>query len=307
MSIFIKLTTILLSVILIQGRSFANDVGGFSLPIIGEVQANYDNFQGIPDGSWNSNTGGVIGANFGLSMCDLIGVQAGGSYGVYDWNGRGPVGSGHNGSVQQQGFLTAGLFSTSPYPVRSGVQAAFVIDWMFNRNFGVFGVNPSFGQLRFQVGYFLNRCSEFGIWGTASIHKDHKETFEIPISFRAIDQVSLFWRYNFDNCAETMLWIGVPYRRSLMFPDHTPGTFILGGSFSVPLNSCLSVVGHGVYVGPRGNSQSPRFRNTATNICIGVNYRFGLGDKADCECSTWHSYIPIANNSNFLVDTNLND
>lgn len=277
-----------------------------SYPFYGEVNLSYDHFRGISEGSWNDNTGGFAEVNFGVLVADLFGIQAGGSYGVYDWQGRGPVGSENPNGVQQQGFLTGGAFYTTPC-CTSGFQAGAVVDWMFNRNFGVFGLNPNFGQVRFQGGYLFNASDEIGIWGTAYLSKNHKSTFQIPVSFRAINQVNLFWRHLFCNCAETMVWAGIPYSKSLMFSGKRAGKYIVGASFSVPLTASLAVEGHGMYMGPNGNHASPRYKSYGANICIGITYAFGC-NKDDC-CALWQArpYLPVANNSNFLVDSSLND
>jgi hypothetical protein len=215
------------------------------------------------------------------------------------------VGPGISQGVQQQGFVTGGLFSNPQY--LCGFQAGVVVDWMFNENFGVFALNPSFGQLRFQAGYFAFDCNEFGIWGTVNLDTAHKKAFEIPVAFRAVSQASLFWRHIFDSCAETMVWVGFPYQKGLMAHGKRAGQYIVGGSFSVPLTSCLSVEAHGVYMGPTKTRSSPRFMNYDANVCIGLTYAFGNGSNNCCQIRVARPYLPVANNSNFLVDTNLND
>lgn len=277
----------------------------FSLPVAGEVGIAYDAFRGPAEGTWNGNAGGVIGANFGASLWNGIGVQAGGSYGVYDWSGRGPLGGNRSGSVQQQGFLTGGLFYKTP--CASGFQGGAVVDWMFNKNFGVFGLDPSIGQVRFQAGYLFCCSDEVGVLGTANIDTAHKSAFHIPVSFRAIGQVSLFYRHLFQNCSEAMVWAGIPYRKSLMFSGKRAGKYLLGASFRAPLTSCLSVEGHGVYMAPEGSRSVHRFRNDGVNVSIGLSYAFGLGSCDSCELWEARPYMPVANNSNFLVDTSLND
>lgn len=284
---------------------YSNDDCCFSFPLVGEVGIAYDHFRGPSEGSWNGNDGGVIGANFGLGVWNGLGVQFGGSYGVYDWQGRGPLGGDNSGSVQQQGFLTGGAFYRTP--CASGLVGGVVVDWMFNKNFGVFGLSPSIGQARFQAGYLFCCSDEVGVWGTANIDTAHDSAFHIPVSFRAVSQVSLYYRHFFDNCAEAMVWAGVPYRKSLMFSGKRAGKFLVGASFRAPLTSCLSVEGHGVYMAPHGNQYSRRFQNDGVNVSIGLSWAFGAGS-CDC-CELWQArpFMPIANNSNFLVDTSLND
>lgn len=294
---------------LICAHIFANDDCQdqdccLSFPISGDINVSYDSFRGMPDGSWNGNTGALIGVNLGMSLDDLFGIQAGGSYGIYDWYGREVIGSENTNKVERQGFATGGIFYKTP--CSSGFQGGAVIDWMFNHNFGVFGLNPSFGQARLQAGYLFSGCNELGVWGTIRLRTDHKDFFEIPVSFRAIGQASLFWRHFFSNCAETMVWVGLPYDKSLMFSGKRAGKFVAGISFSVPLCASLSIEGHGMYMGPGRKELTPRFYNHGANISIGITYTFGKDN--DCNMN-WQAspYLPIANNSNFLVDTSLND
>ena len=97
-----------------------------------------------------------------------------------------------------------------------------------------------------------------------------------------------------------MLWAGSPYRRGLMYTSGRAGNFIVGLQFSVPMTKHLSIEGHGVYMGPRGSSGQAPSKNFATNLCIGLTYSFG---KRRIQQSP---YMTLANNSNFLVDTNQN-
>lgn len=274
-------------------------------PFVAEFFLDYDHFRGPADGTWNGNAGAVVGANVGVSIWNGIGAQVGASYGVYDWNGRGPLGGRDSDSVQQQGFVTSGVFYKTP--CCRGFMGGVVVDYMFNKNFGVFGLNPNIGQVRWQAGYLLCCKHEFGVWGAANINTTHKHAFEIPVRFRAINQVSLYYKHIFDNCAEAMVWAGIPYRRSLLISGKRSGNVLVGASFRAPLTSCLSVEGHGVYMSPQSNRYSHKFHNDAVNVSIGLTYAFGVGS-CDC-CELWRAkpYFPVANNSNFLVDTSLSD
>jgi hypothetical protein len=104
-----------------------------------------------------------------------------------------------------------------------------------------------------------------------------------------------------------MVWAGVPYGKSLMFSGKRAGTFIVGGSFYAPLTTYLSVEGRGMYMGPQKNEGSPHFQSYGANICIGLSYAFGYDGDGCCERAQARPYLPLANNSNFLVDTSLND
>lgn len=271
------------------------------LPFGAEAGLGYDFFRSIPDGSWEGNTGAFASVNLWKKLpakyCGL-GMQLGASYGVYDWNGRLSSPSGEDGSSQQQAFATVGIFRETP--CESGFNAGLVYDWMWTKNFGAFALDPKIDQLRFQGGYLLCCRNEFGIWGTLDLHWSRNSSFEIPVTYRALSQVNAFWRHIFSNCAETMLWAGVPYKRSLLFSSGLAGKFIIGGSFRAPLTSRLEIEGHGSYMHPRSRSGSPKPLNYAANICIELKWSFG-----DRACGA-QSYMPLGNNSNFLVDSNLN-
>jgi hypothetical protein len=266
-----------------------------------EAGIGYDYFRGLAEGSWEGNTGALVSCNVGIftsyPSAGCLGAQAGGSYGVYDWSGRGSSPKGKQGSTQQQVFLTGAIFRKTCSC--SGLNAGLAYDWMGNKNFGVFALQNDIGQLRFQGGYILDQKDEWGIWGTLDVHTSHKRSQGIPISFRAISQVNLYWQHFFDNNAQTVLWAGIPYKKSLMFSTGRAGKFILGASFHTPLTCRLSLEGHACYMRGHSGSRFVRHRDYGANICLELKWAFGD------EANGLEPYMPIANNSNFLVDTNI--
>lgn len=279
-------------------------------PVAGDVSIAYDNFRSLPDGSWTGNTGGYVGANLGTELpflsCYGFGVQLGGSYGIYDWSGRGSAaGFNDENDLQQQGFVTAGIFRKTK--CCSGLNFGVVYDWMVNTNFGVFALDPEFDQIRYQAGYLFNARDEFGLWGTAALRTVQKSIDFIPVSFRGISQINLFWRHYFCSTAQTMIWVGLPYNNGLMFGSKKDGKVILGGCFKVPLNRCFSIEGHGVYMWPRDGAPEVRSLNDASNITFGLTYTFGNDRARECDDAYGaYPYMPIADNSRFISDTSLN-
>lgn len=259
-----------------------------------EVNGSYDHFRGMPDGSWNGNNGAVASVNIGAPIYQCIAGQIGGSYGLYNWDGRQSQVFCNPTIPLQQGFITAGIVSNYG-AFRLGV----VYDRMFTDNYGIYSVNPSLDQVRFHGGYKFS-CEEVGVWGTAHITTIHKSALGLPLKFRAIDQMNLFWTHQFRNCAKTTVWAGIPYRCSVMFPSQLAGTFIAGVAIRAPLTKCLYFDGHGSYMGAR-SSGVVRARNYNANICLGITYLFG-----NSYCGRDYSFLPVANNTNFMVDTNLN-
>ena len=266
-------------------------------PLGGEVSIGLDTFRSLPDGSWGGNMGAYLGLNLALAIPKAgsgNGVQWGWSYGIYDWDGRGSTDS---KSLQQEAFVTLGVFHKAE--AASGLNAAVVYDFCFNAKAGVFGLSPIMQQVRGQIGYLIKKKNELGVWGTYGTTTSHKSYSGIPVEFRAISQVSLYWRHIFKNQGETMIWGGTPYRKGLMFDSGRPGNYIVGASFRAPLTSSFSLDGHGMYMGSRSGSASSESKNYAANVSIALTYSFG-GKKAGAR-----PYMPVANNSNFIADTNL--
>src|SRR5207244_1448876 len=135
-----------------------------------------------------------------------IGAQIGGSYGLYDFNGRS---SGFAGSqMQQQGFVTAGLFRR-PDELTS-FSGGIVYDAMFNDHFGQYAVAPILGQVRAQLAFAFNDQHEFGFWTALRLVHDTKNVGGVPLDFRGVDQFNLFWRHKFAFGADGWTWIGFP-------------------------------------------------------------------------------------------------
>lgn len=267
-------------------------------PIAVDLSLALDHFRSLPEGSWEGNFGGFTSLNISTSIYETLQGQIAGSYGLYDWAGRSSAPFKNPKTLQQQAFLTAAISRETPCP--SGINFGIAYDWMLNKNFGVFAVDPNLSQVRGQVGYLFDSCNEFGVWGTVDTHTAHEETQEIPLKFRAVSQVNLFWCHYFKNCAYTMIWAGTPYKRGLMYRSGRAGQFIVGARFSVPLTEALSINGHAAYMAARRAPDGIESKNYASCICLSLTYSFG------CKQAALSPYMSLADNSNFLVDTNLN-
>lgn len=273
-----------------------------TFPLGGDLSIALDSFRSLPDGSWGGNMGAYLALNLAVALpktClgNANGVQAGGSYGIYDWDGRGSTGSKGSKSVQQESFISVGLFHKTVN--LSGFNAGIVYDWSINEKAGVFGLDPVIGQVRGQLGYLLKRKNEFGFWGSYGTTTSHKGYAGIPVEFRAVSQVNAFWRHIFSKNGETMIWAGTPYRKGLMYESGRAGAYILGASFKAPLSRSLIIEGHGMYMGSRSGSASSESKNYAANVSLAITYSFG-GSKEGAR-----PYLPLANNSNFISDTSL--
>ena len=227
-----------------------------------ELNTSYDYFRGMPDGSWNGNNGALIAANVGKDLFDCVNAQLGGSYGLYNWDGRGNLVFENPKIVEQIGFITVG-FSSSFCQWTGGL----VYDRMMANHFGIYDLSPSIDQLRYQVGYSF--CDdELGFWGTIRLGRSLKYPLGVPTKFQAIGQMNLFWSHVFQNCAQTTLWLGIPYQDSLMFNGGKAGKFIAGFSFRVPLTERFFLDGNGSYMAARTRQGMAQSRNYGSNICV---------------------------------------
>lgn len=278
-------------------NSVENEKEPSSFPLGGDLSIAFDSFRSLPDGSWGGNMGAYLALNLAVAIPGVgkgNGIQGGWSYGVYDWDGRGSTDS---KAVQQEAFFTVGLFHNTPN--LAGVNMGFVYDWSVNAKAGVFGLDPNMGQVRGQVGYLFRGGNEFGFEGTYGTTTSHKSYGGIPVEFRAVSQVNAFWRHIFKKGGETMIWAGTPYRKGLMYYSGRAGAYILGASFKAPLSRSLSIEGHGMYMGSRNGSAYTESKNYAANVSLAITYSFG-GSKVGAR-----PYLPLANNSNFIADTNV--
>lgn len=268
-----------------------------------------DNFRGIPDADAGDNNGALFGFNVATPLPYLknhgVGFQLGGSYGAYDFAGRGHTR--HNRAIQSQGFLTAGIFirPQPSLPLSMGI----VYDWMFNQNYSIYAENPTLHQLRGQIAYYVTPCDEVGVWGTYDVTKTHKvykhRTFDYRITYRPISQANLFWRHLFAGGVEATVWLGVPVRHRLN-KEHSerPGKYIVGVEMAVPFLDSWALIGRACYMQPGTKSGPLGSKEYTSNIAINVVYYFG-GDPngaEDCACAAWMPYLPVANNCNFFGD-----
>lgn len=269
-----------------------------SCPIEIDLSLGVDNFRSLPEGSFEGNMGGYGSFNLKAPLGQAFFLQIGGSYGVYDWAGRSSTPSKNSKEMQQQGFGT-GAFSYET-PDYSGINFGIAYDGMWNKSFGLFATDPYLGQVRGQIGYLFRGGNEIGAWGTFNVDTAHKSSEQTPLQFHAVCQANLFWCHNFKNKAYLMFWGGTPYRKGLMYKSQRPGRYLCGARFDIPLTHSLSLNGHAAYMGAISAPDGIESRNYASNICFALTYAFG---KRRMQKS---HYMEIADNSNFIVDTNHN-
>lgn len=271
--------------------------------------AGFDSFKGICDLTGPSNFGAVSGLNSALPVPGLsdygIDWQLGASYGVYDFDGR--ITTDNPAQAQQQIFVTTGFFHKAGCDRH--VSFGVVYDWMINNNWGIFGTAPTLGQWRGQVEYALSNSNAVGVYGCVRDLNSCPEIVlnerGICVETRAISQVNLFWHHKFDTGADSWLWIGAP-ENTRVNGDGSLGDLIIGANVQAPLSERLALYGNAQYMHPSGAASTGASVEADWNVGMGIVWYIGgnaISHAINGKCNL--PYLPVANNSTFLVDQNL--
>jgi len=266
--------------------------------------AGVDAFKGISDGSLTSNAGSVFGLNAGTPILQDFGLgwQAGVSFGAYDIDGH-PF---ELEETQQQIFLTMGVFRKARQDQR--VSFGIVYDWMSNNNWGVYANNPTLGQWRGQIEYALSNDNAVGLWGCVR-DRNVAQLLDngIVVQDQAANQANLFWRHKFvDLGADSWLWFGIPDHGRL---DTTQGgsfsDWTVGISLQAPLSDRLALYTNGSYMHPSAAAGWDARIECGWDVGVGVVwYCGGSAVRHSINGGRWLPYMPLANNTNFLVEQN---
>lgn len=274
---------------------------GLGLQLFGAV----DSFRGVSDGSYQSNFGVVNGVNAGFPIFDTgLAWQLGMSYGIYDFSGRVSAVD-HNSACQTQTFITTGFFHKANHGRR--LSFGLVYDWMINDNWGEYAIDPTIGQWRGQIEFALNPCSAVGVYGSLADRRV-EEWAEIPsagsqlVRTRAMDQVNLFYRHKFVRGTDARVWIGLPDRERLTGRGSL-GEWIAGGQVEVPIGPRFALYGGVQYMKASASPGNGGSLQDSSDAFIGLTYYPGLNARTSELNGTCNvPYLPVANNSSFLVD-----
>ena len=266
------------------------------------VSAGTDAFKGISDGSLPSNFGAVFGLNAGTPVLHDFGLgwQSGVSFGAYDLDGH----AWELEESQQQIFLTMGVFRNARQDQK--ISFGVVYDWMFNNNWGVFTNNPTLGQWRGQIEYAFGNADAIGFAGCLRDRNAVQQLSNLVIEDRAINQANLFWHHKFELGADSWLWVGNPGRGRL---DTAQGgslsDCLFGISVQVPLSYRMALYANTSYMHPSAAAGSDASIESTWDVAMGVVWSFGGNAvRHSITGNGWRPYMPLANNSNFLVDQN---
>jgi hypothetical protein len=288
------------------GSGCGSDLGCDACPCRGIVGfAGFDSFKGISDGDWPSNFGVVTGLNTAVPLPTEYGLnwQLGMSYGVYDFDGRDSTDF-DNAQSQQQIFVTTGFFHKAQGDKR--LSYGLVYDWMVNNNWGEFGTSPTLGQWRGQVEYAVSGCNAFGVLVCVRDRKSEQvsphDDEGVLVENRTVNQTSFFWHHKFCQGADSWLYVGIPGRDRLT-GEGSLGDWTVGANVQVPLTERLAMYANASYFRPSEAAGSRASIESGYDVGMGIAWYFGghaVSHSINGACGL--PYMPVANNSTFLVD-----
>ncbi len=255
----------------------------------------------LGDVSLSNNFGYRTGFNTGLAVFgdSLIRGQIGSSYGVYDWKGRAdlnPAYDNHPDSVEQQTFVTAGLYKRGDVCAGDRVSWGVVYDHMYDTRWGLFANQVHVGQLRSVFSWARDESNAFGVWGAVRMQHDQTVILDPvsgPSTVRAVDQINAFWHHNWETGGDTTFYIGAA---------DSNASWVFGFNGEVPLSQRVAMYANTAYLipgsatGPQGNVEE------IWNVSLGLS--FYMGGKAGNSSVTGQYGLPllnVADNGTFAV------
>jgi hypothetical protein len=256
----------------------------------------YEGWRSIPDG--NTRPHGNNGATQGLNLAAPIpwleqygfGGQLGLSYGAF----------GAQADAQQQVFVTTGIFRRADFnrPISFGL----VYDQMLNSGFGAYRQSPALGQLRIQVAYAFSARDEVGFEGALRLNSSVRG---VPgggtVEYRGISQGQLFWHHKWGpGKTDTWVWTGVPSAYRLN-GDNSFETNIYGYRSETPLTDRVGLFSTFQGLRPTGGVS----HHSIYDFMVGMSFYPARNARSTTVAGrSWMPYMPVANNSSFLVDSN---
>lgn len=264
----------------------------------------YGSWRGVSDGTGPNNNGLVYGANYGMPLGAVgeatgLGLQVGASYGLYDFMGRS---SGYRDEqMQQQVFITAGLFRNADEFSR--LSFGIVYDISVNSNFGQYAANPLLTQARGQIAYRLNEKHELGVW--ASVHATQDTVYvDGPLTFRAVDQINVFWHHKFDWGADGWTSFGIP-DSSRLNGQGSLGSYQFGANLLIPVGPKWAAYADLQYMVPSARAGAAGASEDSFYIGFGIMFYPGSNSRSQTmSAKSWLPWLPVANNGSFIVDSN---
>lgn len=256
-------------------------------------------FNPLPFATGNS-AGAVLGFNTGLQLFSSnIYAQFGASYGLYDFKGRTIDDPTQEDSLEQQTYITTGLFKRSDVCNGDRVSWAVVYDQFYGREYGWTADEITLGQFRALLGYALNHQNEVGVFGTWGIDDDiagiSSVGANVTTRVRPMNQLNTYFKHNWKFGATSMFYVGG-------FDNADVASWQFGLTNSVPLNHSLSLYTNTNYVVPGSRAGLPGAAEEQWNAQVG--FAWTLGRKAVNPTISGRAglpLLPVANNGSFLI------
>jgi hypothetical protein len=266
----------------------------------------FDSFKGVSD--LQTNFGAVTGLNGAFPLPGFqkagFGWQLGATYGGYDFDGRLVNNTRRS---QQQAFVTTGLFRKASNDRR--ISFGVVYDMMINDGWGYDALEPppNFGQLRAQVEVMINEVNSVGIYGCTR-QLSHRYYYVDPqfgtiyLTDRPMEQLNFFWHHKFESGADSRIWFGLPEQCRIQ-GNGSLSDWIIGANVEVPFSNHLALYGNAQYVHPSASAGALASIESMWNVGAGIVWYIGNSAKSErLNGHCWTPYMPVANNSTFLVD-----
>jgi hypothetical protein len=247
----------------------------------------------FPAGGFGNSFGLVSGFNTGFGLGDLgIRGQFGASYGFYDFKGRA---GGEPNSLEEQFFLTGGIYRRADMASGERFSWGMVLDGMTTDNWGINANELDLAQFRGIAGWAINECNELGLWGTSNLSDDLVVIGGATPIVRAMKQVNAYWKHNWEFGCDSMVYVGAIDSADI-------GDWVFGFTGRAPLSHRAGLYGGFNYVTPSTDTGALADPEDAWNVHFGLV--FYLGGKAVSPTVAGDPglpLLPVANNGSFLV------
>jgi len=272
-------------------------IGGDAFKSLGDRITNING--GV--GALNNDFGVVGGFNTSIGLGDLpVRVQAGASYGIYDFSGRIRLVP-DSSDTQKQSFFTAGLYKRGDMTnANDRISWGVVYDIMQASSWGVNANSINLSQARGIFGFALTDATEIGVWGTMNVNHDRAAVTVagapgVRTTIRSMDQANFYVKQNFAFGGQLTAYAG-------RLDNASVGDWQAGLLGQVPLNSHWAAYGNFNYVVPSGPSGPNGSGLEQWAVSFGLTYYFG-GNAASASVTgnKGTPLLPVANNGSFLV------
>jgi len=189
-----------------------------------------------------------------------------------------------------QSFSTLGCFQRTP----GGWKWAAAYDFLYQDYYDDF----SLSQCRGLVGYQLSDANEVGVKSAVHTDDDQGDFGGVPVTLRAINQGSVYYKHTYPNLVQLSCWFGVAEGHSeanialgdLPAQDEA---FVYGTDVFVPLNDYCAIFGEANFMTPADTG--------TVDAYLGMEL-FCWGGAKESRQQRFTPVLPVAGNTSFSVD-----